>query len=300
VPGPVSAEKSSPNPSTFDLERFFDFAVDMLCIADQDGYFRRVNRSFERVLGYDQEELLAHPFLEFVHPDDRVETMAETKRLSSGQLSLAFENRYRAKDGSYRYFAWTCYPDPDTGLLYAVARDVTDDRLRESKVDGITGVATRHIWEAALMEELRRAARLRVALALGMFDVDHLRAYNEAAGHLEGDKRLKDIAGALNSNMRRSGDLVGRWEGGTFAILIGGAPDLRRATAHGDRLRLAVEALNISFAGPPGANRLTVSGGVVSRMPYRGDDPTDLVQAALRALANAKAAGRNRVLPAIA
>jgi diguanylate cyclase (GGDEF)-like protein len=93
---------------------------------------------------------------------------------------------------------------------------------------------------------------------------------------------------------------MGRWKGGTFAIMIGGAPDLRRATAHGDRLRLAVEALKITFAGPPGANQLTVSGGVVSRMPYRGDDPSDLVQAAHRALANAKAAGRNRVLPAIA
>ena len=288
------------NPSTFDLERFFDFAVDMLCIADQDGYFRRVNRSFERVLGYDKEELLAHPFLELVHPDDRVETMAETKRLSSGQLTLAFENRYRAKDGSYKTLAWTCYPDPETGLLYAVARDVTADRLRESKVDGITGVATRHVWEATLEEELRRASRLRVTMALGLFDVDHLKAYNQAKGHLEGDKRLKDIAAALSINLRRSGDLVGRWEGGTFGILIGWAPDLKRATAHGDRLRLAVEALAITFDTPEGPRRLTVSGGVVSRMPYRGDEPKELVQAAQRALANAKTAGRNRVLPAIA
>jgi diguanylate cyclase (GGDEF)-like protein len=215
-------------------------------------------------------------------------------------LSLAFENRYRAKDGTYRNFAWTCYPDPDTGLIYGVARDVTEERLRESKVDGITGVATRHVWEATLEEELRRASRLRVTMALGMFDVDHLKAYNEAAGHLEGDKRLKDIAATLGSNLRRSGDLVGRWEGGTFGILIGGAPDLKRATAHGDRLRLAVDALNITFTTPQGPRKLTVSGGVVSRMPYRGDEPAELVQAALRALANAKAAGRNRVLPAIA
>lgn len=286
--------------ATFDLERFFDFAVDMLCIADHEGYFRRVNRSFERVLGYDRQELLARPFVELVHPDDRVETVAETKRLSSGQLTLAFENRYRAKDGSYRHLAWTCYPDPETGLLYAVARDVTEERLRESKIDGITGAAARHVWDAALVEELRRAARLRVTLAVGMFDVDHLRAYNQALGHVEGDKRLRDIATALNINMRRSGDLLGRFEGGTFGILLGGAPDLRGATAHADRLRLAVEALGVSFDGPNGPKRLTVSGGVVSRMPYRGDDPTDLVQAALRALANAKAAGGNRVLPAIA
>lgn len=297
----MSARKpSSKKPPKFDLERFFDFAVDMLCIADHEGYFRRVNRSFERVLGYDRDELLSRPFLEFVHPDDRVETIAETKRLSSGQLCLKFENRYRAQDGSYKHFAWTCYPDPETGLLYAVARDVTEERLRESTTDGITGVANRHVWEAALAEELRRAARLRVALGVGMFDVDHLRAYNDVAGHLEGDRRLREIAAAMNEHLRRSGDLVGRYEGGTFGVLIGGAPDLRRAAAHGDRLRAAVEALDFSFTTENGASRLTLSGGVVSRIPARGDAAADLVQAALRALANAKEAGRNRVLTAIA
>jgi diguanylate cyclase (GGDEF)-like protein/PAS domain S-box-containing protein len=296
----VSPKPPASKPAVFDLERFFDFAIDMLCIADHEGYFRRVNRSFERVLGYDQQELLAHPFLEFVHPDDRVETIAETKRLSSGQVTLAFENRYRAKDGSYRQLSWTCYPDPDTGLLYAVARDVTDERRRDSKVDGITGVVARHAWEEALGEELRRAARLRVPLAVGLFDVDRFKAYNDAMGHTEGDKRLREIAAALNSNMRRSGDLVGRYEGGTFGILIGGAPDLKRATAHGDRLRITVESLGIQFETPDGPRRLTVSGGVVSRMPYRGDEPEQLLDAARRALANAKAAGGNRVLPAIA
>jgi diguanylate cyclase (GGDEF)-like protein/PAS domain S-box-containing protein len=287
-------------PASFDLERFFDYAVDMLCIADHEGYFRRVNRSFGRVLGYARDELLARPFLEFVHPDDRVETLAETKRLSSGQLCLAFENRYRAKDGTFRHLSWTCYPDPETGLLYAVARDVTEERLREGNIDGITGVANRHVFDGELAEELRRAARLRVALGVGMFDVDHLRAYNDAMGHLEGDRRLREIAVAMHEYLRRTGDLVARYDGGTFAVLIGGAPDLRRAAAHGDRLRTAVEGLDLTFTNEHGAHRLTLSGGVVSRIPFRGDAGSDLVQAALRAMTNAKAAGGNRVLPAIA
>lgn len=293
-------ERRPADASSFDLERFFDYAVDMLCIADHEGYFRRVNRSFERVLGYDRAELLSRPFLEFVHPDDRLETVAETKRLSSGQLCLSFQNRYRTRDGAYRHLAWTCYPDPETGLLYAVARDVTEERARESSVDGITGVANRHVWDAAVAEEVRRAVRLRTTLALGLFDVDRLRAYNEAVGHREGDRRLREIAAAMEGCLRRSGDLIGRYEGGTFGVLMGGAPDLRKATGHGDRLRVAVEALSLSFTGEHGSGQLTLSGGVVSRIPVRGDDPSELVQAALRALANAKAAGRNRVLPAIA
>jgi diguanylate cyclase (GGDEF)-like protein/PAS domain S-box-containing protein len=296
----MAADAHSPDVPPFDLDRFFDFAVDMLCIADHEGYFRRVNRSFSRVLGYDQDELLARPFVEFVHPDDRVETIAETGRLSSGQICLAFENRYRHKDGTWRHLSWTCYPDPETGLLYAVARDVTEERRREGRIDGITGVASRDVWEAALAEELRRAVRLRTALSFGLFDVDHLRAYNEAKGHLEGDKRLREIGTAMTVHLRRSADLLGRWEGGTFGVLIGGAPDLDRATAHCDRLRQAIEALNLSFQTPTGVRKLTLSGAVVSHLPYRGDDSGTLVQAALRALANAKAAGRNRVIPATA
>jgi diguanylate cyclase (GGDEF)-like protein/PAS domain S-box-containing protein len=296
----VDEDKHAPEPPQFDLDRFFDFAVDMLCIADHEGYFRRVNRSFTRVLGYDPEELLTRPFVEFVHPDDRVETIAETGRLSSGQICLAFENRYRHKDGSWRHLSWTCYPDPETGLLYAVARDVTEERQREGRVDGITGVASRDVWEAALAEEMRRAVRLRVALSFGLLDVDHLRAYNDAMGHLEGDKRLREIGAAMTEHLRRSADLLGRWEGGTFGVLIGGAPDLDRAIAHCDRLRRAIEELNLSFQTPTGVRKLTLSGAVVSHMPYRGDDPAKLVLAAVRTLANAKATGRNRILPAIA
>lgn len=108
----------------YDLDRFFTYAVDMLCIAGVDGRFKRVNPSFVRVLGWTVEELLAHPFLDLVHPDDNTETMAEIGKLSDGQPTLAFTNRYRCKDGSYKKLHWTSYPEPGTGLLYAVAREV--------------------------------------------------------------------------------------------------------------------------------------------------------------------------------
>ncbi len=282
----------------FDLERFFDFAVDMLCIADASGYFRKVNRSFERVLGYTSEELLAKPFVEFVHPDDRADTVAETARLSSGQLTLAFENRYRCKDGSWKHISWTSYPDPESGLLYAVARDVTEQRQRENRLDGITGVTNHDAWTQVLDGEWRRAVRLKIPLAVALLDVDHLRAYNEQHGHLEGDRRLREIAGTLDRRLRRTGDLVGRYRGGTFGVLFGGAPDARQATAHADKLRAAVEALDHAFDGPGGKLALTMSGGVVSRVPRRDGSLDALIAAASATLAKAKVAGRNRVLSA--
>lgn len=280
-----------------DLDRFFDYAVDMLCIADVTGYFRRVNRSFERVLGYTQEELLSRPFVEFVHPDDSVETVAETSRLSSGQLCLAFENRYLAKDGSYKHLSWTCYPDTESGLLYAVARDVTEQRRLQNRLDGITGIPSRTVWDEALLGEWKRSVRLKLPVALGLLDVDAFRSYNHVAGHLEGDRGLRRIAEALATGLRREGDLVARYQGGTFGVLFAGGLDGPAARAHCERLRQAVAALNIDYIGKHGdPQRVTVSGGVAARVPQRGETHELLLQAAEQGLRQAKSQGGNRIV----
>lgn len=110
----------------YDLARFFNYALDMLCIAGIDGYFKLVNPAFERVLGYTTAELLKIPFVELIHPEDRTDTVAEVSKLADGLETIWFQNRYRCKNGSYRRLEWTSYPEPATGLLYAVARDVTE------------------------------------------------------------------------------------------------------------------------------------------------------------------------------
>ena len=110
----------------FDLARFFNYALDILCIAGIDGYFKLVNPACERILGYTAAELLKIPFVELIHPEDRSGTVAEVGKLANGLQTLCFRNRYRCKDGSYRHLEWTSYPEPATGLLYAVARDITE------------------------------------------------------------------------------------------------------------------------------------------------------------------------------
>lgn len=117
--------------SQYDLGRFFNYALDLLCIAGIDGYFKLVNPAFERVLGYSAAELLKIPFVNLIHPEDRTDTVAEVSRLASGRDTICFHNRFRCKDGSYRQLEWTSYPEQATGLLYAVARDVTERNLRE-------------------------------------------------------------------------------------------------------------------------------------------------------------------------
>lgn len=117
-----------------DLERFFNLSVDLLCIAGTDGYFKRINPAFETTLGYPENRLLSQPFLNFVHPDDQAATLAEMETLSTGQPTLSFENRYRCSDGTYRWLSWAAFPIAESGLLYAVARDISDRKVTEKNL----------------------------------------------------------------------------------------------------------------------------------------------------------------------
>jgi PAS domain S-box-containing protein len=116
-------------------DRFFTMSLDLLCVATLDGYFKRLNPAVERTLGYSPEEMCARPFLDFIHPDDRVRTQQVMDQLLRGVDVVRFQNRYRCKDGTYRWLSWSCpAPRPDDGLLYAVARDVTPERQAEEEL----------------------------------------------------------------------------------------------------------------------------------------------------------------------
>jgi two-component system cell cycle sensor histidine kinase/response regulator CckA len=117
-----------------DRDRLFNLSVDMLCIASTDGYFKRLNPAFEHTLGYRVEELLAAPFRDFVHEDDRVSTEAAVARMAQGEQLIDFENRYRCRDGTYRRISWRASSDTTGRLIYAIGRDVTDTRNLERQL----------------------------------------------------------------------------------------------------------------------------------------------------------------------
>lgn len=119
-----------------DLERFFDLSLDLFCIAGLDGYFRRVNSNFPRVLGYSEKALVSRPFMNFVHPEDRDETIAVMSMLLEGKPVVQFQNRYLASDGSWKRFEWTAKSIPKEGIIFAVARDVTDS-VRYGDTDSV-------------------------------------------------------------------------------------------------------------------------------------------------------------------
>ena len=118
-----------------ELDRFFALSRDLLCIANFDGYFLRLNPAWERTLGMPREELLSKPWLEFVHPDDREATIGARFTIVNDSELAEFENRYRCGDGSYKWLQWSAVAHRDLGLIHAVARDVTDAKRAELELE---------------------------------------------------------------------------------------------------------------------------------------------------------------------
>ncbi|MBY0524530.1 MAG: response regulator [Gemmataceae bacterium] len=143
-----------------DRDRFFTLSLDMLCIADFQGYFRRLNPAWQQTLGWELAELTYKPFLEFVHPDDRAATVHEMQHLLDGNNTISFENRYRCRDGSYKWMLWSAIPFADQGLIYATARDITyrkraEEELRTAKDAAEAASRSKSEFLAKMSHELR-------------------------------------------------------------------------------------------------------------------------------------------------
>ncbi len=118
-----------------ELERFFAVNLDLLCITDLQGNFIRINKSWEKILGYPEDYILKTNFLTYVHPDDLESTLEAVANLKDGNPALNFTNRYRAWDGNYKHIKWKSVAY--NNLIYAAARDVTDNIIisRELKIE---------------------------------------------------------------------------------------------------------------------------------------------------------------------
>jgi PAS domain S-box-containing protein len=127
--------------------RFFELSIDMLCILGFDRRFQQLNGAWETTLGFSRDELMSRPFIEFVHPDDRQRTLNQNLEVRDGGQARWFENRYRCKDGSYRWLLWNSRPDAEHRVIYGVARDITEQKKAEQERDALV----KHL-ETALAE----------------------------------------------------------------------------------------------------------------------------------------------------
>jgi PAS domain S-box-containing protein len=156
-----------------ELDRVFTLTPDLVVVADFEGSFTRVNPAVRQILGYTEEEVMAQPYLELIHPDDRDRTSAEADAISAGKTTLSFENRYLAKDGSYKVLEWTARPVIEERVMYGVARDATQRHEAEAELARLAGE------QAAL----RRVATL---VARGVPPAEVFSAVNEEVERLLG------------------------------------------------------------------------------------------------------------------
>lgn len=204
-----------------ELERFFTVSLDLLCIADINGFFYMLNIAWEKTLGYSIEYLKSKPLMYFVHPDDVEYTTNEMKKiLTTHSVTNKFVNRYRCYDGTYRYLEWRSFPYKE--FIYASARDITEEveqkRIIEhlSYHDQLTNLFNRHYLEKITKTVIKNE---NLPLGIIVIDIDGLKEINDKYGHGKGDEILINAATIIKRNIPRV-DYVFRMGGDEFVALV--------------------------------------------------------------------------------
>jgi len=162
-------------------------------------------------------------------------------------------------------------------------------------LDGLTEIPNRRRFEEVFQNECLRAIRSRLPLSIGMADVDFFKQYNDHYGHAMGDRALQAIAKVISNSLKRPADLVARYGGEEFVMVF---PETNNDSAFmvGERIRLAIEELNISHSFSETANHITISIGIVTAQFYNHSRPELVLEMADKNLYAAKQSGRNRVV----
>jgi PAS domain S-box-containing protein len=168
---------------TEELDRYFSMALALFCIADTDGYFRRLNKLWEKTLGYSLDELTGKRYLDFVHPDDLEATRLAASRLEAQEHLIDFVNRYRCKNGEYRWIEWRAVPFGK--LIFSAAIDITDRKKAEEKISKLNEELEQRVKKrTSELEnknaELEKLNRLFVGRELRMIELkEKIRALEE-------------------------------------------------------------------------------------------------------------------------
>jgi diguanylate cyclase (GGDEF)-like protein len=164
-----------------------------------------------------------------------------------------------------------------------------------SRMDGLTGIANRRLFDDSLRNEWRRAVRHKTDLSLILLDVDHFKQYNDMYGHQQGDRCLVAVAGAIGNQVTRPADLVARYGGEEFAVILPNT-DAEGALQVAEKIRRAVFDLKVSHEGSETSSFVTLSLGVDSTQPKAEDKISAFVERTDQALYQAKRTGRNKVM----
>ncbi|WP_298868782.1 PAS domain S-box protein [uncultured Gimesia sp.] len=194
-----------------ELNTIFEMSLDLICVADiETATFVKVNPSFLRLHGYSENEVLGRTFLDFIHPDDVAPTiLVIEEELKLGNKVLRFENRYRTKEGEYRFLDWSFNPNLDSGLAYSIAHDITERRNEEAQ-------AWKQHNELAHMSRISTMGEMATGIAHELNQpLMAIAAYSFAANRLVEQAKIspleiQEILSKLEDQAIRAGDIVRR------------------------------------------------------------------------------------------
>jgi diguanylate cyclase (GGDEF)-like protein/PAS domain S-box-containing protein len=284
---------------------------DAILIVDFKGYPTYVSPALQRITGWSAEETQALGLSAITHPEDRPKLVAALAQLPSGTEGAILEHRLLTRNGEYIWVeaSLRAFADPRTGFASGVlgtVRDISERKRAEQQLrdayqalealavtDALTGLANRRRFDQCLASEWRRGLRDRKPLSLLMIDADLFKSYNDTYGHLRGDSCLRQIAEAALDVVARPGDLVARFGGEEFAVIL---PNTGSEGAFGlaNEICAALRSRKLPHSGNP-HGIMTVSVGCATLAPSFGLHSVNLVELADEALYNAKRNGRNQV-----
>jgi len=281
---------------------------DMVTRIGLDERLRYVSPSSNRVVGWRANQLIGTEALAGIHPEDRPHVQAIIDAMRRGdteEARVTYRNVHRQKSEVWLESTMrvTRKDNGNVDGVVAISRDITEQKNLETRLetlaieDSLTGLANRRRFDERLKEEWARAYRDRSSLGLLMIDVDHFKAYNDEYGHPAGDACLRVVAKVIADEVQRVGDLAARYGGEEFAMLLPNT-DAAGCARVGERIRNAVRHAGLVHASNPAGPCVTVSvGGATCRPAVERTAGTgSLVEAADRALYDAKDAGRDRMM----
>jgi len=272
-----------------------------LLILERSGRIQYANPACDRYIGYAPEELVGRSLSDLLARPEGNAGAVPDPTCGNGTCEV----RIRHRDGGVRPMDLTMTPmHADDGLFVALLHDIThhkqfEDALqRAAMLDPLTQIANRRHFNSFLDKEWQRAVRNAQPLSLVVLDVDHFKLYNDSLGHAAGDACLQKVAQALEACAPRATDLAARYGGEEFVLLFADTPAASAAPL-AEKIRAAIEALQVPNPRSSTSPWLTVSVGVATIVPTQLDEIENLFVCADRAMYAAKAGGRNRVEAAV-
>ncbi len=292
-----------------------DNSRDVILLADLDGLRTYVSPAVERVNGWKPHELIHQKLSEQAHPEDRQRVDDAVQQLRRGSEPILIEYRTRKRDGEYIWVeaGLRMYVDRRTRVpagILSLVRDISDRKRSENLLleayreleelavlDPLTGMANRRRFDECLADEWARCLRLQKPVSLLLIDVDSFKQHNDTFGHLSGDRCLRQIAQAATGAARRPGDVVARFGGDEFAVILPNTEE-QGAEEVGNKIIEALKKLTVVVDEYP-QMPVTISVGCATVIPNSGEQPEVLIRIADEALYRAKRTGRGRLCVAV-